>query len=121
MTEPLLELKLPRSREEIAALQRDRKRRAVETAKRAPFWRGRLEHVRDDRLPSLDIGHDAGWTVRGACCHDRQERSGEDRRREAGDFTSEAIARRFYRVRCKYRRARTQHTSVGDGKNRQAE
>jgi phenylacetate-CoA ligase len=50
MTEPLLELKLPRSREEIAALQRDRKRRAVETAKRAPFWRGRLEHVRVDRL-----------------------------------------------------------------------
>src|SRR5688572_10663857 len=50
MTEPLLELKLPRSREEIAAIQRARKIRAVENAKRAPFWRGKLDHVRLDRL-----------------------------------------------------------------------
>jgi phenylacetate-CoA ligase len=50
MTEPLIELKLPRSRNDIAAIQRDRKRRAVENAKRSGFWQGKLDHVRLDRL-----------------------------------------------------------------------
>ncbi len=50
MGEALIDLKIPRSRDEIAAIQRDRKRRAVENARRAPFWRGKLDHIRLDRL-----------------------------------------------------------------------
>src|SRR5688572_15906712 len=46
----LIDLPLPRTRQEIAALQRQRKRRAVEQAKKAGFWRGKLDHVNLDRL-----------------------------------------------------------------------
>jgi phenylacetate-CoA ligase len=38
-------LALPRSRAEIEAIQRPRKRLAVETARRAPFYRGKLDHI----------------------------------------------------------------------------
>lgn len=43
-------LPLPTSRAEIARIQSARKRVAVENARRAPFWRGKLDHVRLDRL-----------------------------------------------------------------------
>jgi phenylacetate-CoA ligase len=43
-------LELPRSRAEIAAIQSARKRVALEQAKRAPFYRGKLDHVAADRL-----------------------------------------------------------------------
>ena len=38
------------SRERIAEIQRARRRLAFERAKRSPFYRGRLDHVRADRL-----------------------------------------------------------------------
>lgn len=47
-------LALPTSRGEIAAIQKERKRRAVAQARRAPFWRGRLDHVDLDRLDDPD-------------------------------------------------------------------
>ncbi len=43
-------LELPSSRAQIAALQSERKRVALAQAKRAPFYRGKLEHVNVDRL-----------------------------------------------------------------------
>ncbi|MBM3486264.1 MAG: phenylacetate--CoA ligase family protein [Alphaproteobacteria bacterium] len=43
-------LPIPKSRAEIAAIQRRQMRLAVEKARRAPFWKGRLDHVRLDRL-----------------------------------------------------------------------
>jgi phenylacetate-CoA ligase len=43
-------LELPKSRAEVRRLQSERKRAAVENARRAPFWRSKLEHVRLDRL-----------------------------------------------------------------------
>ena len=43
-------LALPTSRAEIAAVQSRRKVVAVEQARRAPFYRGKLDHVRLDRL-----------------------------------------------------------------------
>lgn len=43
-------LELPRSRAEIAAIQSVRKRVALEQARRAPFYRGKLDHVEADRL-----------------------------------------------------------------------
>jgi phenylacetate-CoA ligase len=43
-------LPLPTSRAEIARIQSARKRIAVENARRAPFWRGKLDHIRLDRL-----------------------------------------------------------------------
>jgi phenylacetate-CoA ligase len=47
-------LELPRSRAEIAAIQRSRKRIALEQARRAPFFRGKLDHVNADRLDDPD-------------------------------------------------------------------
>ena len=41
---------MPRSRDEAAKIQSERKRQAVENAKRAPFYAGRLNHVDLDRL-----------------------------------------------------------------------
>jgi phenylacetate-CoA ligase len=38
-------LPLPKSRAEVDAIQRTRKRRAVEQARRAPFYAGKLDHV----------------------------------------------------------------------------
>lgn len=42
--------KLPSSREAILAIQRERKRIAFERARTAPWYRGKLDHVRADRL-----------------------------------------------------------------------
>jgi phenylacetate-CoA ligase len=43
-------LALPKTHAEIAAIQAKRKRRAVEQAKRAPFYQGKLDHIDPDRL-----------------------------------------------------------------------
>ena len=43
-------LELPKSRAQIAAIHRERKRVAVAQAQRAPFYRGKLDHVNVDRL-----------------------------------------------------------------------
>jgi phenylacetate-CoA ligase len=43
-------LTLPKSRAEISRIQSERKRAAVEQAMRAPYFRGKLDHVRLDRL-----------------------------------------------------------------------
>lgn len=43
-------LELPTSRAEIEAIQSRRKVVAIEQARRAPFYRGKLDHVRLDRL-----------------------------------------------------------------------
>jgi phenylacetate-CoA ligase len=45
---------LPRTRAEIARVQSERKRQAVAQALRAPFFKGRLEHVNLDRLDDPD-------------------------------------------------------------------
>ena len=47
-------LPLPKSRAEIDAIQSSRKRRAVEQARRAPFYRGKLDHIDLDRLDDAD-------------------------------------------------------------------
>ena len=43
-------LKLPKSRAEIRRIQAERKRFAVEQARRAPFWRSKLEEIDLERL-----------------------------------------------------------------------
>lgn len=43
-------LPLPKSREALAELQSRQKRRAVEHARRAPFFKGKLDHIDLDRL-----------------------------------------------------------------------
>jgi len=48
------ELRWPGSPGAIAQIQRERKRRAVEQALRAPFFRERLAGVRPDRLDDPD-------------------------------------------------------------------
>src|ERR1044072_1067739 len=47
-------LALPTSRAQIGAIQTKRKRRAVEQAKRAAFYAGKLDHVDLDRLDDAD-------------------------------------------------------------------
>ena len=47
-------LPLPKSRAEIDAIQSSRKRRAVEQARRAPFYRGKLDHIDLGRLDDAD-------------------------------------------------------------------
>lgn len=47
-------LELPRSRAEIRRVQSERKRAAVEQARRSPFWRPKLEQIRLDRLDDPD-------------------------------------------------------------------
>ncbi len=47
-------LELPGSLAEIAAIQSRRKVVALQQAKRAPFWRGKLDHVDLDRLDDPD-------------------------------------------------------------------
>jgi len=47
-------LPLPKSRAEIDAIQSSRKRRAVEQARRAPFYRGKLDHIDLGRLDDVD-------------------------------------------------------------------
>ena len=46
--------KLPRSRAEIRRIQSERKRLAVEQARRAPFWRSKLEKINVERLDDPD-------------------------------------------------------------------
>src|ERR1044071_9570347 len=46
----MIDLKLPRSRAEIARIQSARKPVALAQAKKAVFYRGELDHVRADRL-----------------------------------------------------------------------
>ena len=41
----VMEFPLPTSRAQIDGIQRDRKRRAVEQARRAPFYKGKLDHI----------------------------------------------------------------------------
>ncbi len=47
-------LPLPASREEIRVIQGERKRIAVENARRAPFFKGKLGHINLDRLDDED-------------------------------------------------------------------
>jgi phenylacetate-CoA ligase len=47
---PVRELRLPKSREDIARIQSERKQHAVRQAKRAPFFSGKLDHVDLDQL-----------------------------------------------------------------------
>jgi phenylacetate-CoA ligase len=47
-------LPLPKSQAEIAAIQSSRKRRAIEQARRAPFYQGRLDHIDLGRLDDPD-------------------------------------------------------------------
>jgi phenylacetate-CoA ligase len=47
-------LGLPRSSAEIEAIQSRRRRRAVEQARRAPFYAGKLDHIDLDRLDDPD-------------------------------------------------------------------
>lgn len=47
-------LGLPTSRADIDAIQASRKRHAVEQARRAPFYHGRLDHIDLDRLDEAD-------------------------------------------------------------------
>jgi phenylacetate-CoA ligase len=49
-TTRMFDLKLPASREEIARIQSARKPVALAQAKKAAFYRGKLDHVRADRL-----------------------------------------------------------------------
>ena len=45
-----MDLRWPRSGDELKRIQSERKRRAVETALRAPFFRDRLKGINPDRL-----------------------------------------------------------------------
>ena len=45
-----LPLPLPKSREEIRGIQRERKRIAFARAKKIPWYRGKLDHIDADRL-----------------------------------------------------------------------
>jgi len=47
-------LALPKSRAEIDAIQKSRKRRAVEQARRAPFYQSKLDHIDLNRLDDAD-------------------------------------------------------------------
>jgi phenylacetate-CoA ligase len=49
---PLAEL--PKTRADIGRIQSSRKRRAIEQAMRAPFYKGKLDHVRLDRLDDAE-------------------------------------------------------------------
>ena len=49
---PLLDL--PRSRAEIERLQSERKKHALAQARRAPFYKGKLDHVNTKRLDDPD-------------------------------------------------------------------
>src|SRR6185369_16920699 len=50
-----MQLRWPSSRDAIASLQSARKRRAVELAMRAPFFRDRLKGIDLDRLDHPDV------------------------------------------------------------------
>lgn len=46
----MLDLRLPASSAEIARIQSERKPIALRQARKAPYYRGKLDHVREDRL-----------------------------------------------------------------------
>ena len=46
----MLDLRLPKSTAEIERVQSERRPLALRNAKRAPFYRGKLDHIREDRL-----------------------------------------------------------------------
>jgi phenylacetate-CoA ligase len=46
----VLDLRLPRSRADIERIQSERKPIALSQAKRAPFYHGKLDHIREDQL-----------------------------------------------------------------------
>ncbi len=46
----MLDLRLPKSKADIERVQSERKPIALRNAKRAPFYRGKLDHIREDRL-----------------------------------------------------------------------
>jgi len=50
-----MDLRWPASAAEVERIQRERRRIAVERAKRAPFYRGRLDHVNLDRLDDPEV------------------------------------------------------------------
>ena len=50
-----MDLRWPASRAEIAAIQRERKRIAFERARKAPFYKGRLDGIDAGRLDDPDI------------------------------------------------------------------
>ncbi len=73
-----VDLLWPKSRTAIADIQRKRKRAAVEAAKRAPFYRGRLDGIDLDRLDDPEVWNriplltkDELRTVPAAAFHDR--------------------------------------------------
>jgi phenylacetate-CoA ligase len=45
-----MDLEIPKTRDDIARIQSDRKRVALAQARKAPFYRGKLDGVREDRL-----------------------------------------------------------------------
>ena len=55
MSGPAVDLLWPKSRAEIAEIQHTRKRAAVEAARRAPFYRGRLDGIDLDRLDDPEV------------------------------------------------------------------
>ena len=52
---PLLDL--PKSRAEIERFQSERKKLALSQARRAPFYKGKLDHVNAERLDDPDEWH----------------------------------------------------------------
>ena len=46
----MIDLRLPKSTAEIERVQSERKPLALRNAKSAPFYRGKLDHIREDRL-----------------------------------------------------------------------
>jgi hypothetical protein len=50
-----MDLRWPASRAEIARIQSERRRIAFERSKRAPFYKGRLDHINVDRLDDPEV------------------------------------------------------------------
>ena len=48
-------MELPKTRDEIAAIQSERKRLAFERAKRAAWYQGKLDHIDPDRLDDPEV------------------------------------------------------------------
>jgi phenylacetate-CoA ligase len=46
----MIDLQLPKTRADIARIQRERKPIALRNARKAPFYQGKLDHIREDRL-----------------------------------------------------------------------
>ena len=50
-----MDLRWPASRAEIAVIQSERKRIAFERAKKAPFYKGRLDGIDPSRLDDAEV------------------------------------------------------------------